>query len=79
MLFQILNKNYQFMTINYFTFDILVILQTFKYLCDVPPSSLTDSNVSLKLKQRKSKELSARSLIRSTLGVEGRAGAPGWD
>ncbi len=67
------------MTINYFTFDILVILQTFKYLCDVPPSSLTDSNVSLKLKQRKSKELSARSLIRSTLGVEGRAGAPGWD
>jgi len=44
---------------------------------DVPPSSLMDSNVSLKLKQRKSKELGALSLARNILGVEGCARALG--
>jgi hypothetical protein len=46
---------------------------------DAPPSSLIDSNVSLKLKHRKSKELGARSLTCSTLGVKGHAGVPKWD
>jgi hypothetical protein len=41
-------------------------------------SSLVDSNVNLRWKQRKNKELATRSLARSTLGVEGRAGVPGW-
>jgi hypothetical protein len=45
----------------------------------VIPSSLMDSNVSLKLKEQKSKELGARSLACSISGVEGRARAPGWD
>jgi len=41
----------------------------------VLPSSLIDPNVSLKLKQWKNKELGAHCLVRSTLGVEGHAGA----
>jgi hypothetical protein len=45
---------------------------------DVLPSSLIDSNVSLKWKQRKNKELGTRSLA-STLGVEGCARALRWD
>jgi len=36
-----------------------------------------DSNVSMKLKQQKNKELGARSLACSILGVEGRAGVLG--
>jgi hypothetical protein len=44
---------------------------------DALPSSLMDSNVSLKLKQWKNKELDARSLARNTLGVEKRVGASG--
>jgi len=44
-------------------------------MVDAPPSSLTDSNVSLKLKQQKNKELGARSLTRITLGVKGCVGA----
>ncbi len=47
--------------------------------CDALPSSFINSNMSLKLKQRKSKELGAHSLTRNTSGVEGRARAPGWD
>jgi RNAse (barnase) inhibitor barstar len=46
---------------------------------DMLISSLIDLNVNLKWKQRKSKKLGTRSLVRSTLGVEGHAGAPGWD
>jgi hypothetical protein len=48
-------------------------------ISDAFASSLIDSNVSLKWKLRKSKESGARSLARSFLGVEGRAGALGWD
>ncbi len=44
---------------------------------DAPPSSLINSIVNMKWKQRKSKE--AHSLARNTLGVQGRAGAPEWD
>jgi hypothetical protein len=39
--------------------------------CDVFPSSLIDSNMSLKWKQQKSKELMARSLVRNTLRLRG--------
>jgi hypothetical protein len=46
---------------------------------DVFPSSLIDSNVNLKWKQRKNKELRARSLVRSILGVKGHVGVSGWD
>jgi hypothetical protein len=46
---------------------------------DTLPSSLIDSNVSMKWKQWKSKELGARSLAHNILGVEGRVGALGWD
>jgi hypothetical protein len=46
---------------------------------DTLSSSLIDSNVSLKWKQQKSKELGTRSLAHNTLGVEGRAGVPRWD
>jgi len=46
---------------------------------NVLPSSLMDSNVNLKLKQRKSKKLGAHSLVCSTLRVERHAGAPRWD
>jgi hypothetical protein len=35
---------------------------------DVLPSSLIDSNVSLRWKQQKNKELGTRSLARNTLG-----------
>jgi hypothetical protein len=46
---------------------------------DMLPSSLIDSNVSLMWKQRKNKELGTHFLACSTLGVEGHAGALGWD
>jgi hypothetical protein len=46
--------------------------------CDTLPSSLIDSNVNLKWKQR-NKELGTCSLAHSSLGVEGCVGAPGWD
>ncbi len=49
------------------------------YNNDVLASSLIDSNVNLKWKQWKSKELGPRSLTCNTLGVEGCAGALGWD
>jgi len=40
---------------------------------------MIDSNVILKQKQRKNKELGTLFMARSILGVEGRVGAPGWD
>jgi hypothetical protein len=46
--------------------------------CDALLSSLIDSNVSLKWKQEKSKELRTRSLAHNTLGLEGHAGTPRW-
>jgi len=46
---------------------------------DTLPSSLIDSNVNLKWKHWKSKGLEICSMVHSTLGVEGHAGAPGWD
>jgi hypothetical protein len=45
---------------------------------DAFPSSLMDSTVSLKKKTTEG-GVGVRSLARSTLGVEGRAGVPGWD
>jgi hypothetical protein len=56
-----------------------LIVVEFWYANDALLSSLMDSNVSLKWKQRKSKDLEECSLVRSTLGVKGRAGAPKWD
>jgi hypothetical protein len=47
--------------------------------CDTPPSSLMDSIVSPKVKTTKGKGVGARSLARSTLGVEGSAATLGWD
>jgi len=46
---------------------------------DTPPSSLVDSNVSPNWKQRKSKESGHTPWLVALWGVEGRAGAPGWD
>ncbi len=45
---------------------------------DTPPSSLMDSTTSPKMKTTEGKRVGACSLARSTLGVEGRAGAPRW-
>jgi len=45
---------------------------------DTPPSSLTDSIRSPKVKIVKEKIIGARSLVRNTSEVEGRVGAPGW-
>jgi hypothetical protein len=46
---------------------------------DTPPSSLMDSTVSPKVKIAEGKGIGVRSLVRNTLGVEGRARAPRWD
>jgi hypothetical protein len=51
----------------------------FHTITDALLSSLIDSNVNLKLKQRKNKELGAHSLARNTSGVEGRARASEWE
>jgi len=48
-------------------------------LADAPPSSSMDSTTNPKMKTMKGKGIGARSLTRSTLGVEGHARAPGWD
>jgi hypothetical protein len=48
-------------------------------LIDTPSSSLMDSTTSPKLKTMEGERVGARSLARSTLGVEGRVGASGWD
>jgi hypothetical protein len=44
-------------------------------LPDAPLSSLMDSTSNPKVKTTKGEEIRARSLVRSTLGVEGRVGA----
>jgi hypothetical protein len=45
---------------------------------DALPSSLVDSNVNLRRKQQKNKELRTRSLVRNTWGgVEGHVGTLG--
>jgi hypothetical protein len=46
---------------------------------DAPPSSLIDSMASLKVITTKGKGDGVRSLAHSTSGVEGCAGALGWD
>jgi len=47
---------------------------------DALPSSLVDSNVNLRRKQQKNKELRTRSLVRNTWGgVEGHVGTLGWN
>ncbi len=43
------------------------------------PSSLMDLTTSPKAKTMEGEGVGARSLVRNTLGVEGRAGALGWD
>jgi len=54
-------------------------VKTLQWRCyDAPPSSLMDSTASPKVKTTKG-GVGARSLTRSTLGVEGRARAPRWD
>jgi hypothetical protein len=45
---------------------------------DAPLSSLMDSTASPKVKTTKGEGVGARSLVRSTLGVEGHVEAPGW-
>jgi hypothetical protein len=47
--------------------------------CDTPPNSLMDSTRSPKVKIAKGEKVRARSLARSTLGVEGCAGTPRCD
>jgi hypothetical protein len=47
-------------------------------LHDTPPSSLMDSTMNPKVKTTEG-GVGACSLAHSTLGVEGCAGAPGWD
>ncbi len=44
---------------------------------DAPPYSLMDSIVSPKVKTMEGEGVGAHSLAHITLGVEGRAGAPG--
>jgi hypothetical protein len=46
---------------------------------DAPPSSLMDSTSSLKVKTTEGEGVGAHSLACNTSGVEGRAGAPGWE
>ncbi len=45
---------------------------------DTSPHCLKDSNASLKVETLKEEGIRVRFLIRSTLGVEGYVGAPGW-
>ncbi len=52
---------------------------SFKRICDALPSSLMDSTTSPKVKIMKGEGIRLRSLAHNTLGVEGCAGAPGWD
>ncbi len=46
---------------------------------DAPPSSLMDSTKNPKVKTTEEEGVGARSLARSTSGVEGCVGAPRWD
>jgi hypothetical protein len=45
---------------------------------DAPLNSLIDSTMSAKVKTTKGEGVGVHSLAHSTLGVEGRVGAPGW-
>jgi hypothetical protein len=49
-----------------------------KIIIDMLPTSFIDSNVSLKKKQRKNKELGHVPWLVALWGVEGRVGAPRW-
>jgi hypothetical protein len=49
------------------------------HACDTPPSSLMDSIANPKVKTPGGEGVGARSLACNTLGVEGHAGASGWD
>jgi len=44
-----------------------------------PPNSSRDPKVGPRVKQLKKKRVEACSLTRSTSGVGGHVGAPGWD
>jgi len=57
----------------------IIAMRSSTGLDDAPPSSLMDSIVSPKVKTTKGKGVGVRSLVHSTSGVEGGAGAPGWD
>jgi hypothetical protein len=46
-------------------------------VCDGPPHSLKDSNVSSKVKTTKEKRIEEQSLAYNTLGAEGRVGIMG--
>jgi len=46
---------------------------------DAPPSSLMDSIASPKVKTMERERVGAHFLTCTTLGVEGHAGALGWD
>jgi hypothetical protein len=48
-------------------------------ISDTPPSSLMDSNVSLRVKITEGEGVGVRSLARNTLGVKGHAGVSRWD
>jgi hypothetical protein len=56
-------------------------LSTFTTLMnfDAPPSSLMDLTMNPKVKTSEGEGVGAHSLVHSTLGVEGRARASGWD
>jgi hypothetical protein len=49
------------------------------FLTNMPPNSLRNQNVGLKMKQWKKKGVRAHSLACSILGVGRFVGAPGWD
>jgi hypothetical protein len=54
------------------------IFHVFELLSDAPPNSLVDSIMSLNVKTTEGLGVGACSLARSTLGVEGGAGALRW-
>ncbi len=62
-----------------------LMMKVFYYCCltslftNAPPSFSMDSIASPKVKTAEGKGIGARSLACNILGVEGRAGALGWD
>jgi len=50
-----------------------------QWVFDAPLSSSINSIVHPRVKTTEGEGVGVRSLTRSTLGVEGRARAPGWD
>jgi len=46
---------------------------------DAPPSSFMNTIVNPKVKTTEGEVVGVRSLVHSTLGVEGRVGVLGWD